>query len=301
MPPQVERISQNPIIRPAMLPAGDGDNINGPCLIRVPHWVQNPLGKYYLYFAHHSGQYIRLAYADRLQGPWTIHAPGVLHVSDAPACHGHIASPDVIIDHANRQLRLYFHGPAKGHKTQQTFLATSADGLRFHADDKPLGLFYWRVWQYDNAWYAMAKGGLLYRSPDGIGNWQPGHSPFTPYDPADPHYNRPGSVRHVAVDLQGDTLWIYFTRIGDAPETIRRAPMTLQGDWHTWRAGESQVVLAPQEPYEGADLPVTPSRSGASRTREHAVRDPHVFVEDGQRYLVYSVAGESGLAIARLR
>jgi hypothetical protein len=42
-----------------------GDNINGPAAIRVPEWIENPLGNYYLYFAHHQGTYIRLAYADR--------------------------------------------------------------------------------------------------------------------------------------------------------------------------------------------------------------------------------------------
>ena len=42
----------------------DGGNITGPTLIRAPSWVAKPLGKYYLYFAHHSGKYIRLAYAD---------------------------------------------------------------------------------------------------------------------------------------------------------------------------------------------------------------------------------------------
>ena len=30
-------------------------NINGPSLVRVPEWVEDPLGKYYLYFAHHRG------------------------------------------------------------------------------------------------------------------------------------------------------------------------------------------------------------------------------------------------------
>ena len=45
-------------------------NINGPSLIRVPSWVEHPLGKYYLYFAHHKGGSIRLAYADDPSGPW---------------------------------------------------------------------------------------------------------------------------------------------------------------------------------------------------------------------------------------
>jgi len=67
----VERFAENPIIRPGMpgLEGELGNNINGPSLIRAPVWVENPLGKYYLYFAHHGGKFIRLAYADRLNGP----------------------------------------------------------------------------------------------------------------------------------------------------------------------------------------------------------------------------------------
>jgi hypothetical protein len=53
-------------------------NVNGPSLIRVPAWVENRLGGYYLYFAHHKGEFIRMAYADRLAGPWTVYSPGVL-------------------------------------------------------------------------------------------------------------------------------------------------------------------------------------------------------------------------------
>jgi hypothetical protein len=69
---RVERLGGNPIIVPAMLPGTDGNNINGPSLIRVPAWIKNPLGRYYLYFAHHEGKYIRLAYADELAGAWTV-------------------------------------------------------------------------------------------------------------------------------------------------------------------------------------------------------------------------------------
>ena len=60
-----------------------GSNINGPSVIRVPDWVQQPLGRYYLYFSHHKGTYIRLAYANALTGPWKIHSPGVLDVSQS--------------------------------------------------------------------------------------------------------------------------------------------------------------------------------------------------------------------------
>lgn len=62
------RCPSNPIIRPEM-DRSIGGNINGPSLIRAPYWLPNRLGKYYLYFAHHRGTYIRLAYADHLAGP----------------------------------------------------------------------------------------------------------------------------------------------------------------------------------------------------------------------------------------
>jgi hypothetical protein len=67
---QVTRSPQSPIIRDSMLPGKVGVSINGPSLIRVPSWVAHPLGKYYLYFAHHEGKYLRIAYADRVEGPF---------------------------------------------------------------------------------------------------------------------------------------------------------------------------------------------------------------------------------------
>ena len=42
----------------------------------------HPLGGYYLYFAHHKGGFIRLAYANALTGPWKIYESGVLDVKD---------------------------------------------------------------------------------------------------------------------------------------------------------------------------------------------------------------------------
>jgi hypothetical protein len=71
-----------PIIGPDIHPS-IGVNIQGPTVVRVPDWVQNPLGRYYLYFADHKGLYIRLAYADALTGPWQIHAPGSLQIEDS--------------------------------------------------------------------------------------------------------------------------------------------------------------------------------------------------------------------------
>lgn len=88
----------------------DGNNINGPCLIKVPDFVKQPLGKYYLYFAHHSGKYIRMAYSDDVVGPYKLYEGGVLHVTNTPG-YDHVASPDVVIETDNKKLTMYYHCP----------------------------------------------------------------------------------------------------------------------------------------------------------------------------------------------
>ena len=80
---KVKRFDSNPIIHLSMSPSLGG-NVNGPSLIRAPSWLSDPLGKYYLYFAHHAGSFIRLAYSDYLEGPWSIYEPGTLHLSSSP-------------------------------------------------------------------------------------------------------------------------------------------------------------------------------------------------------------------------
>ena len=86
----VTRLPQNPILADKMDDSLMREttrygyiNINGPSVISVPSWVKNPLGKYYMYFAHHKGEYIRLAYADSIEGPWRIYQPGSLRVKDS--------------------------------------------------------------------------------------------------------------------------------------------------------------------------------------------------------------------------
>lgn len=79
---RVERVGDAPIITPASHPS-IGTNIQGPSVIRAPAWLPDPLGRYLCYFADHKGSFIRLAYADAIEGPWTIHEPGSLHLADS--------------------------------------------------------------------------------------------------------------------------------------------------------------------------------------------------------------------------
>jgi hypothetical protein len=51
-PSVAARVPQNPLLTVKSSPSL-GDNVNGPSVIRVPPWVKAPLGRYYMYFAHH--------------------------------------------------------------------------------------------------------------------------------------------------------------------------------------------------------------------------------------------------------
>ena len=119
----------------------------------MPDWIPaservNPAANYYMYFAHHVGFNIRLAWAESLTGEWTLfntgNAPdrawgvngnntgtqtprsGVLSLSSGNtgnnrvesnggnnliAANGHIASPDVHVDDVNQRILMYFHAP----------------------------------------------------------------------------------------------------------------------------------------------------------------------------------------------
>jgi len=286
--PRAVRFAQNPILTPATHPSL-GPNINGPSLVRAPDWLPGRLGRYYLYFAAHQGDAIRLAYADRLEGPWKIYEPGVLRLAET-GCRGHIASPDVHVDEDRKQVRLYFHGPAEGIAGQKTYLATSADGLRFRASREPLGDSYFRLFRHGGYYYAMARLGKLYRSRDGVTGFEEGPSPFGP----------DSTVRHVAALVERQSLAVFFSRIGDLEESILMSRIDLAPDWRAWKASDPALILKPERSWEGAGEPAKPSREGAIYGPARQLRDPAVYREGGRTYLLYSVAGESGIAIAEL-
>lgn len=106
-------------------------------------------------------------------------------------------------------------------------------------------------------------------------------------------------MRHPAVYVRGDTLYLFYSRKSDAPERIMMATVGLLGDWMSWEATPPIEILRPDMDYEGVNYPNEPSgKGGAIGVQE--LRDPYIFEEDGQLYLFYSVAGEEGIAGASL-
>lgn len=315
---RVERLLNAPIITPELHPS-IGENIQGPSLIRVPEWVENPLGAYYLYFADHKGQYIRLAYADDVLGPWLIHPPGSLQIADsyfltaspyvAPdeaarpralpsdlghdrfveATTTHIASPDVHVDNENRRIVMYFHGLADVSR-QLSRVATSSDGIHFEARPEPLGRTYMRAFGHDGYTYIMSMPGQLYRSLDPLSGFEEGPRLFT------------ADMRHAALLKRGDTLFVFWTQVGHVPERILLSTIDISGDWTTWSETPGVELLRPDFDWEGADAPLEPSVRSTAYGYVNQLRDPAIFedTDSGRIFLLYAVAGESGIAIAEV-
>jgi hypothetical protein len=285
---KITRFKNNPIIKPEM-DTRMGNNINGPSLIRTPKWLTNPLGKYYLYFSHHQGQYIRLAFLDTLEGPWKTYKPGTLKLEQSYCIH-HIASPDIQIDNENQLIRMYYHGPISQKKgmIQISRVATSKDGIQFTCNPKILGSSYFRVFNYDGSYYALGMPGIFYRSKDGLTEFIEGPTLFTE------------NMRHSAVKVDGDTLSVFFSNVTDCPERILLSKIDLEGNWMDWSESEAVTVLEPEMDYEGVDLHLEPSVRGWAPERVRQLRDPGIFLDEDRLYLLYSVAGENGIAIAEI-
>lgn len=298
--PTVTRLGDGPIIAQHM-DGRMGGNVQGPTLIRVPDWVENPLGKYYLYFADHRGTYIRLAYADDLMGPWTTYEPGTLQLENSffpttleagapPGAYAHIASPDVHVRADRQEIVMYVHGrdAGKGATTQVTRLATSKDGILFDGHPEVLGRAYFRVVQHEDYFYALSMPGYMYRSRDGITDFEAGPRFFNE------------DMRHSALLVRGNTLYIFWTQAGHAPERVFVSTIEMEGDWSTWQESEPTEILRPDRHWEGSDLEVGPSRRGYIDVRANQLRDPAIYEEGDDVFLLYSVAGESGIAVAQL-
>jgi hypothetical protein len=310
------RFAENPLITQQMS-ATLGDNLNGPSPIRVPAWIGHPLGRYYLYFAHHKGTFIRMAYADNLAGPWKIHEPGVLDVKeteffrpqpDPPGYYTHVASPEVVVDEANKRLVMLVHGfftegkrwpedpkqaarwVEENHYGQYTQTLVSTDGLHFAP--RPGITFrtsYSRLFRWRDTWYIMGRLGMLGRAHGLLARFEAGPNPFD-------GGNWAGRVRHVAPIVRGDTLYVFFSAIGDAPERLLLSTIHLESDWTKWRASTPVEVLQPAAAYECTAIPVTASKAGEAEGPEHALRDPGVIEDKGRVILFYSYCWEQGLA-----
>jgi len=297
---EAQRASQNPLISFSSSDSLE-ENINGPSVIRVPEWLPSPLGRYYMYFAHHEGQYIRLAYANKLEGPWTIHEPGTLQLAQCNIFCRHIASPDVIVDASAKEIVMYFHGVLRGGHRQATDVAVSVDGINFIPHNTNIGSSYFQAFSHQGNVYAIDGKGGLNRAENWLGLWDRRKEPLIkPSFLSGWLRTRKLRVRHSGLYEDVNILYLFYTLKRDAPERIYLSTVNLDGDWTEWQLSYPIEVLRPEAGYEGVDYPIFPSRPGKA-IHVQQLRDPGIIEDNGELYMFYSVAGEMGIAMAKLQ
>ena len=126
--------------------------------------------------------------------------------------------------------------------------------------------------------------GIMYRSMGGGPGFEIGPTLFPP------------TMRHSAVSVQDDVLWVFWRNVGDAPEHMLVSSIALTPDWQAWQVSQTFSLA----PYEGADEPVSPSLRSVAYGRQCQGRDPAIFEEGGQIYLLYALARASGIGLGQL-
>ena len=331
----------NPIIEPSMFNnLNDGENINGPSLIRIPDWIPaneraNVSAQYYLYFAHHSGDYIRMAWASNIEGPYTLYndftTPGDRGVLDNNESNifldndiyieeNHLASPDVIVDDENQRIIMYFHSGSSyfvnnvEQNDQVTWVGTSPYGLEFYdgIESVQLGSSYFRVFEYGGELYALDNGSKINRALDAENPWDApsGHdftsslwerNPNLVFQDDIPVPSSELRVRHTGARVVGDQLHVFYSRRGELQERIQLSTIDMTLDWTQWDPTYPPIeILTPNPGWEGGHREMANSGTSAG-VDVNQLRDPDIFEDtDGQLYLIYTGNGEEGIGIAKL-
>ncbi|RMD80112.1 MAG: hypothetical protein D6820_07220 [Lentisphaerae bacterium] len=272
---RVERLPQKLIIAPEMFRAcgrpGDGNNINGPCLLRIPDPIPverraAPQARYYLYFADHGGRYIRLAWAEHVLGPYHLYQPGkgvlrlpgdrrLLELNQTLAIGGHIASPEVWYE--NGRFIMIFHGFAcqkqgqkwQKKKKQRSFVAESEFGLDFSRTIHPVDIAdsYQRQFVYGGKRYLISMNAEQQLPSD------PTHPFDAPWKSVPVKYTLRTLLRDVAAQAQ---TWKDDPKNGPKSKVVfRHHAVAVHGHYLSWwftlkheapeRIYEACVQLAP--------------------------------------------------------
>lgn len=87
---------------------------------------------------------------------------------------------------------------------------------------------------------------------------------------------------NAAVLLRGDTLYLFYSAVGDTSERILFVTFDMSRPWPGWWHSHPEIVFEPELEWEGADLPLVPSCFGLARARVRQLRDPGIHEEDGR-------------------
>jgi hypothetical protein len=156
---------------------------------------------------------------------------------------------------------LYYHTIYNSeYNSQSTFIAESNDGLKFISTEINISHPYFRYFEYESEIY--------------------------------------GIVMENHIKLINNKLYIFYSIVGDCPEHIYVSELIK--DNNKFYILEKNSLINPTLEYEHNNLIPIKSEYGGVYKSINQLRDPYVYIEDDDIYILYTVCGEQGIAIAQL-
>ena len=288
------------LVLPRKWDPGSEENINGPTLVEFECPLFPKLRLYLMYFGHHKGKYIRVAWAFSPTGPFRrvpLVRPLLLRDRFGER-KGHVASPEVRTVGGKRYM--FAHSPSRHFRPgkQITYMSRLRLGV-VCSRPKPIDLpSYARFFSLNGDMHAITNGADVFKlDSNSLETRQLDVDKSRLLVPESQDVIE--RVRHPQIlAWLGHTL-CFYTRVGDAPERVFVSLLEAKNPEEIMFSTPIEL-LRPREDYEGAHHNIEPSKSGISRRPENALRDPFVGEFGGQHFLYYSTAGEKGIACAEL-
>ena len=127
--------------------------------------------------------------------------------------------------------------------------ALSRDGVTFEGSTEALGRPYFRVIEHGDYHYALSMPGYMYRTQDGLSDFQEG-----------PRFVN-DNMSHNALLIRENTLHVFWSQAGHAPERILLTKIDMNDEWVHW---QESVALGQEQNGRGQNLRLRTRGEGIS-------------------------------------
>jgi hypothetical protein len=196
---------------------------------------------------------------------------------------------------------MYYHCPFNNKKTSQsTFSSYSVDGLKFISNSDNIIHPYFRQFVYNNNIYGIAMKSICL-NPELVKKGCKSISVIMKKE--NNTWIEIGNIlpwsRHTCILVKNEKIYIFYTLVGDNPEHILVAELFIDTKDRV-NIQNIKNIIKPELDYEHDNAPFIPSLYGPSHEAVRQLRDPYVFTDNNDTYILYSVCGEKGIALAKL-
>lgn len=275
-------IRYGPIITPTKIPRDfDSSNIGNCSVFKTPECLKRLYDtEYLMLFSGHLGRGIRVAGSEHPEKNWRVFKRPLLHI-DQTLCTDPLLQLDVVWSHDI--FGVIYSGVYQG--LQTVFISATFDGCDYKHKNLNINQEYYglRYFSIENNSY------IIYTNNNSVIIKKFYDNEFILHSKIDLK-----NVRSLHLDTNKDP-WLYWTVIGDSPESIHRGKLNLV----TFTLSNIQTICSPSDMWDGGRLPNLPSKPGPE-SKVNQLRHPFVFNNRGRKFIYYNYSGETGIAVLEI-